>query len=259
MSARDDIMKNAGFRPTPRDVWTLLSQGAEARVWKLSASGADVDSTGNIRTVICKERFSKTYRHPDLDERLTKSRCRSEARVLEKCAKKTDIRVPGVVRVEPPLLYMEHVEGPSLKSYLLDKLNKSKIDFPRLAQLMGEVIGQVHNLGIIHGDLTTSNMLILEDPSSSTEGSSFHLVMIDFGLAKTTSSVEEQAVDLYVLERALESTHPDLPDNFLGMVLQAYSTIRTSNISKPLKPHQQSTLQRLEQVRQRGRKRECFG
>jgi TP53 regulating kinase-like protein len=248
----------AGFQTSPRDQWTLLSQGAEAKVWTLSATGTGGNSNGSAHTIVCKERFSKAYRHPDLDERLTKSRCRSEARVLEKCANKSDIRVPEVIRVEPPLLYIEYVEGPSLKAYLLEKTNQPRISFPLLAKMMGETIGKVHNLGVIHGDLTTSNMLALGDKEEDVE-KSFQLVMIDFGLSKSSSSVEEQAVDLYVLERALESTHPDLPENFLNMVIEAYSAITNCESKNTEKKHQQTTLARLEQVRLRGRKRECFG
>lgn len=249
-----------GFQTSARDQWTLLSQGAEARVWKLSATGIGGDnSNGSARSIICKERFSKAYRHPDLDERLTKSRCRSEARVLEKCAKKSDIRVPEVVRVEAPLLYIEYIEGPSLKSYLLDKTNQPRISFTQLAKLMGEMVGKLHNLGVTHGDLTTSNMMVMEENRDESSEKFLQLVLIDFGLSKSTSSVEEQAVDLYVLERALESTHPDLPENFLEMILEAYSETTNSESKTTEKKHQQTTLNRLEQVRQRGRKRECFG
>jgi TP53 regulating kinase-like protein len=249
-----------GFQTSPRDQWSLLSQGAEAKVWKLSATGIGGNSNGNAPSIIiCKERFSKAYRHPDLDERLTKSRCRSEARVLDKCAKKSDIRVPEVIRVEPPLLYIEYVEGPSLKSYLLDKTNQPRVSFPILAKLMGEMIGKVHNLGVIHGDLTSSNMLTLGHTGEDDVENSFRLVLIDFGLSKSTSSVEEQAVDLYVLERALESTHPDLPENFFDMILKAYAGITNCESRNTEKKHQQTTLKRLEMVRQRGRKRECFG
>lgn len=229
-------------------------------MWKLSATGVSVNnSDGSTRSIIiCKERFSKAYRHPDLDERLTKSRCRSEARVLEKCAKKSDIRVPEVIRVEAPLLYIEYVDGPTLKSYLIDTTNQSRISLSLLAKVMGETIAKLHNLGVVHGDLTTSNMLVLEGENEDKK-KSFQLVMIDFGLAKSTSSVEEQAVDLYVLERALESTHPGLPDYFFDMILEAYAAISDSESKQIEKKHQQSTLKRLEQVRQRGRKRECFG
>ena len=247
----------SGFQPAPRDQWTMLSQGAEARVWKLSllASGDD-DST----TILCKERFSKAYRHPSLDERLTKSRCRTEARVLEKCAQKSNLRVPRVIRVEPPLLYMEYIDGPSLKSHLREAAatqsgdNARILSYPKLAKTMGEMIGKLHALGVIHGDLTTSNMLV---SGQSDDDGSVELVLIDFGLSKSSSSVEEQAVDLYVLERALQSTHPELPTTFLATLLETYQEFNQSTISN--KKSQQSTLQRLEQVRQRGRKRECFG
>lgn len=234
----------------PREEWSLLSQGAEAKVWKLAGINGSVQ-------FICKERFSKAYRHPHLDERLTKSRCRSEARILEKCTKKSDLRVPKVIRVSPPLLYMEYFNGPSLKAYLKEEKDSGFL-YEKLATKMGEMIGKLHNLGVIHGDLTTSNMIVL--PSDRVEmgdqRQDVDLVLIDFGLSKSSSSVEEQAVDLYVLERALESTHPNLPENFWGLILKNYATIA----NKPSeKKHQQSTLQRLEQVRQRGRKRECFG
>ena len=94
---------------------------------------------------------------------------------------------------------------------------------------------------------------------------------MDFGLAKSSSSIEEQAVDLYVLERALESTHPNLRPEFLEQLLHTYGTTTTTRISTSTstniegqrehttKKSSQTTLDRLEQVRMRGRKRECFG
>ena len=238
------------FHPTPREEWTLLCQGAEARIWKLAGNSDD----GTVPW-ICKERFSKSYRHPTLDERLTKSRCRSEARILEKCGKRTqEFRVPKVIRVDPPLLYLEYLDGPSLKDYWMSPRKTCVLAGPRapdtstLARSMGCMIGNLHSLGVIHGDLTTSNMILLLNDDSQ-----FELALIDFGLAKSTTSAEEQAVDLYVLERALQSTHPDLPEDFFDSLLKAYaSTVKTSKNS-------QGAIQRLEQVRLRGRKRECFG
>jgi len=233
--------KEPRFAPPPREQWTLMTQGAEARVWKVPPFNNNDDS------LICKERFSKSYRHPDLDERLIKSRTRSEARILEKCAKKSAIRVPKVVRVERNILYMEFLDGPTLKQYLQDAAisNSTEVDYKRLVQNLGTLIARLHNLGVIHGDLTTSNVLM--------EGQG--LVLIDFGLSKSTSSVEEQAVDLYVLERALQSTHPELPQDFFDNFLKTYEEVASVQTKK----HSQTTLQRLEQVRLRGRKRECFG
>lgn len=242
----EETKEKSQFAPAPREEWELISQGAEAKIWKLSAN------ENSVRW-ICKERFKKAYRHPDLDEKLTKSRCRSEGRVLEKCANKSDLRVPAVIRVSPPLLYLEYLEGPSLKEYLKDESIQEKVDNVDLAKMIGEILSKLHNLGVVHGDLTSSNMIVLDSEGSPKD---IQLILIDFGLAKSTSSVEEQAVDLYVLERALQSTHPELPENFFQLILDTYA----EKVNKPNeKKSQQTTLQRLEQVRQRGRKRECFG
>ena len=86
MSKTDDV---GTFEPQPD--WTLISQGAEARIWKVSRD----DDTH----VIAKERFSKRYRHQKLDERLTKQRCRAEARILAKCKNSGG---PPVPNVQPP-------------------------------------------------------------------------------------------------------------------------------------------------------------
>jgi TP53 regulating kinase and related kinases len=100
--------------------------------------------------------------------------------------------------------------------------------------------------------LTTSNMIY--DPnaiSDSNKHTSSHLTLLDFGLARVSSNPEEMAVDLYVLERALISTHPELENTpFLPEILKAYkATCHKSD----------AVLQRLSAVRLRGRKRECFG
>jgi TP53 regulating kinase-like protein len=107
---------------------------------------------------------------------------------------------------------------------------------------MGSILAKLHSNGVVHGDLTTSNMMIQENGA---------LVLIDFGLAHISSNPEDLAVDLYVLERALLSTHPELVDiHFLDQVLTTYkSECKKSD----------AILQKLSQVRLRGRKRECFG
>jgi TP53 regulating kinase-like protein len=301
-------MKDKGeseFETSPRSEWILISQGAEARVWKLKTTTNNAGSDNNDAYAVCKERFSKAYRHPDLDARLTKSRCRSEAKILEKCVKKTKIRVPKVIRVSPPNLYLEFLVGPTIKSYLQQQHNnvpadnderddaipttksvaendtdttnqgnksiqQSNISEKELAHMMGELVGRLHNIGIVHGDLTTSNIMIVEKFDDENGTYSFELSLIDFGLSKSTFAAEEQAVDLYVLERALLSTHPNLSENFFDLVLENYKFTAETDTSgdddpngagnrKKRKNNSQTALQRLEQVRMRGRKRECFG
>jgi TP53 regulating kinase-like protein len=243
-----------------RPDWTMISQGAEARLWKIpkydreDTNNANASSPFPTQTVIAvaKERFSKSYRHKILDERLTKHRCRAEARILEKCLKK-GMSVPLVYRTQGSVLYLEFIEGPTVRDYLHNLLHQdgSQERVKNMAQYIGDTVGTLHGLGVIHGDLTTSNMMVPSAVVSSSDASVV-LTLIDFGLAKNTESAEERAVDLYVLERALTSTHPTLPDDFFDLALQAYAVAAAASKCD-------ATLTRLEQVRQRGRKRECFG
>jgi len=288
--------------------WILLSQGAEARVWKVPHFPRPVaTATSSTVVAICKERFSKSYRHRDLDERLTKQRCRTEARLLEKLGATTTttkqadstrllLDVPKVLRVEntnypePALLYLEYVDGTTVRDYLEDNVlatnqhdkdnnnttTTTTLVLPKLAESMGSMIAQLHAEGMVHGDLTTSNMMLRREivllEQSSATAAPITITLIDFGLAKHTTSAEERAVDLYVLERALQSTHPTLPASFWETVLQVYAASTTATTttkeattaSKTKSTHRRggtadATLARLEQVRQRGRKRECFG
>ena len=127
------------------------------------------------------------------------------------------------------------------------------------AEAVGELVADMHNVNIVHGDLTTSNVMIRNPPRPPSNGDRHAnawtpiLVLIDFGLAGTAGnkgvSHEEKAVDLYVLERAFEATHPG-SRALVEEILRAYKgRSKTSD----------SVLQRLGAVRLRGRKRECFG
>ncbi|KAI8992251.1 hypothetical protein BDB01DRAFT_841611 [Pilobolus umbonatus] len=73
----------------------------------------------------------------------------------------------------------------------------------------------MHQLNIIHGDLTTSNLMIRDSNQS--------IVLIDFGLSFISSLAEDKAVDLYVLERAFLSTHPNTETLFQS-ILEYYAS-----------------------------------
>ena len=106
---------------------------------------------------------------------------------------------------------------------------------------IGQALARLHDGGVIHGDLTTSNMLLREADGA--------LVFIDFGLSHFSTVPEEKGVDLYVLERALASTHSDKPDLFQG-ILEAY---------RGASAQYSATFNRFAEVRQRGRKRTMVG
>jgi TP53 regulating kinase and related kinases len=226
---------------------------------------------------------------------LTKQRCRMEARLLDKCKTK-GIDVPNVLRVESiasaALIYLEYLEGKTVRDVLdddvlpqlgqqpdegcsgaardatsLDAASATITLLHQLAQEIGSTVAKLHAAGMVHGDLTTSNMMLKQQQTTTTDTDSLlsrTITLIDFGLAKNTTAAEERAVDLYVLERALQSTHPTLPESFWETALAAYASYGGDvGVGQPLSQKKsstkQETLTRLDQVRQRGRKRECFG
>lgn len=213
----------------------LLKQGAEARVFESSFVG---------RRSIVKERFSKKYRHPLLDSKLTLKRLNAEARCMTK-ARRLGVPTPVLYAVDPFLhtLTFEFVDGPSVKEILLDFGLNGVIEeqLEDIALQIGNAIGKLHDGGLVHGDLTTSNMIIKKGPNQ--------LVLIDFGLSFTSTLPEDKAVDLYVLERALLSMHSSC-GNVMDKILTAY---RKSS------KQWSSTMNKLAQVRQRGRKRTMVG
>lgn len=213
----------------------LLKQGAEARVFESTFVG---------RRCVVKERFSKKYRHPTLDAKLTLKRLNAEARCMTK-ARKLGVPTPVLLSVDPVLhsLTFEYVEGPMVKETFLEFGSNGIVEerLQDIATQIGNSIAKLHDGGLVHGDLTTSNMLIRKDTNQ--------LVLIDFGLSFTSALPEDKAVDLYVLERALVSMHSSC-GNVMERVLAAYR-----------KSSKQwcSTLNKLAQVRQRGRKRSMVG
>lgn len=138
-----------------------------------------------------------------------------------------------------------------------------------LMERVGEAVGRLHEVGVVHGDLTSSNLMLRsgqEDPTSTDDGVveneeatkaeeeegvslEGEVVLIDFGLAAQSVQDEDKAVDLYVLERAFGSTHPELEEDF-KIVLEAYG-----------KSHKGArvVLKKLEEVRMRGRKKSMIG
>ncbi|GJT48103.1 TP53-regulating kinase-like protein [Tanacetum coccineum] len=183
----------------------LIKQGAEARVFESTFAG---------RKCVVKERFSKKYRHPTLDAKLTLKRLNAEARCLTK-ARKVGVVTPVLYAVDTVLhsLTFEYVEGLSVKDHFLEFGSKGVglENTDEFALQIGNTIGKLHDGGVVHGDLTTSNMLWRDGK----------LVLIDFGLSFVSTLPEDKAVDLYVLERALLSMHSSL-GNVMEKVLAAY-------------------------------------
>lgn len=209
----------------------IYKQGAESKIYS---------SLYSDRKIIIKERFSKQYRNKLLDQTLRKERTKAEAKAILKC-KQGGVATPVLYSLDliNCKIIMENINGKTISDYLISMQNYNQ-DNAKLIQVLmdiGAIIGKMHSLGIFHGDLTTSNILIKEDET---------LVLIDFGLSHFNPSNEDKAVDLYVLERAFISTHPYL-SNLFPTILDGYKNAYESNV--------QTVINQFQNVRARGRKR----
>ena len=240
----------SAFDPELLKSFEMIKQGAEAKLYK---------GTYEQKDVIVKERFKKSYRHPDLDKALTSKRIKIETKMLVK-ASTIGVQVPAVHKtfLSHGIIMMQYIDESitcreffvNIQRALLsseEEANKSAQEaLDETSRLIGEAIGKLHRNQIIHGDLTTSNMLIKK---SETRPSSVWL--IDFGLSNVSGQLEDKAVDLYVLERALLSTHSTQAARIFENILKGYAH-----------EHGETTKQvidKLDQVRLRGRKRDMIG
>lgn len=168
----------------------VLSWGAEATLYNTEWFG--------LKAVI-KTRIQKKYRNPRLDYELRKSRTILESRLLIN-AKKNDVRTPYVYEIDlnTTSIVMEKIEGSLLKNLLINTMPKDK----QLAIIkrVGEDVGKLHINDIIHGDLTTSNIMLSND----------QIVFIDFGLGKVSKAIEDKGVDILLMKKCFISTHTSM-------------------------------------------------
>ena len=232
----------------------LVTQGAEGRLYK---------TTYLLPSLPCalKYRLPKPYRHPVLDQRLTRQRIVAEARILAKC-RREGVAVPSVYAVDEGAgcLFIEWVEGEPVRAALnrwlrehADEDAGASAEVKGLMRRVGRAVGRLHQIGVVHGDLTTSNMMMkpaqAEDGAEDESILSGEIVVIDFGLSSQSQHDEDRAVDLYVLERAFGSTHPRAEILFDELLEGYKETFKQAQIS----------LRKLEEVRMRGRKRSMIG
>ena len=268
MDASDAIPSPFIHSQPPLD---LLTQGAEALLYRTHFLTPS-------HPCALKYRPSKPYRHPSLDKRLTRHRILSEARILVKC-RREGVSVPAVLALDAEgsvgggggWMIMEWVAGKTVREVMVEGAKRRKEGVIErweegVEELMGKIgraVGRMHEVGIVHGDLTTSNMMlrpgeILQQNGVSTIGERTEtakeslegeIVLIDFGLAGQSIQDEDKAVDLYVLERAFGSTHPEAEEGFQEVLKVYGESYKGAKV----------VLKRLEDVRMRGRKRSMLG
>lgn len=184
--------------------------------------------------VVEKRRIKKSYRIKNIDDRLISFRTKEEAKLMTE-ARLHGISVPIIydVNLEAGVITMEFLDGDRIKDILNNLDEKERI---RICKKIGESIARFHSNDIIHGDITTSNMILLDD----------RVHFIDFGLGEKNSEIEAKGVDLHVLMEALESTHSKYANCF-DYVLDGYK--------KEFKGDANIVVKKIEEIVKRGRYR----
>jgi Kae1-associated kinase Bud32 len=203
----------------------ILYRGAEAEICRSKYQGRDV---------VQKHRVKKSYRIKEIDDQLIASRTKEEAKLMAE-SRTVGVSVPIIYDVDLShgIITMEYLAGKRVKDILntLEEQERKKI-----CQKIGESIARLHNHDIIHGDITTSNMILLHD----------RIYFIDFGLGCKTIETEAKGVDLHVLMEAFESTHSKFSSCF-QYVFEGYRGQFQGNASEVMK--------KIKDIIQRGRYR----
>ena len=184
---------------------SLLKKGAEASLYLIKWHG---------RKVVVKMRIPKKYRPATLDEQIRTYRTVHEPQLMHE-AKAAGVPTPLIYMVNVPeaSITMQYVEGQQIKQ-LLNKAPQGRRH--ELCVAIGELIGKLHRQGLIHGDLTTSNMIL--NPEDE-------IYFVDFGLGEKNVEVEAQGVDLHLMKRALQSTHYQFWEECFKDVMCGYSSV----------------------------------
>ena len=204
----------------------MIHQGAEATVFSGYWMGEEA---------IFKKRNNRSYRHPDLDRRLTRQRLSVEVRVLRKLHS-TKVPSPSLfdVDIDEGWIVLSKVEGVTLYESLLN--SESNIE---QIKKFGGLIRQLHELGRSHGDLTTHNVLINQDDD---------LTLIDFGLSKISPEIEHLGLDLQVLHECLNASHYE-ENGAVESMIDGYLTNSSDNVF----PSGPDVIERFNLIRRRVR------
>ncbi|WP_231553443.1 bifunctional N(6)-L-threonylcarbamoyladenine synthase/serine/threonine protein kinase [Methanobacterium formicicum] len=188
----------------------LLAKGAEANIYP------DHYLDGEV---LVKKRVVKGYRIKEIDDYLRKKRTKNEAKLMAE-AKRCGVVTPLVydVDLKEYSITMEKVQGLEVKKIFSseDPLDLNQIR--SISRTIGENVALLHDCGLIHGDLTTSNLILGEDGKS--------VVFIDFGLGKVSDLVEDKGVDLLVFKKAINGIHYDISQECFDHILKGYEGAR---------------------------------
>ena len=204
----------------------ILAKGAEADI----CNGKWID-----RETIIKKRIPKRYRIKEIDVSIRKSRTKQEAKLL------SSVKSGGVLS---PILYdvdlkeksiaMEKIEGELLKN-ILGKCSAS--EQKKLSLAIGHSIALIHVKDIIHGDITSSNIMVKDGK----------VVFIDFGLGRYSNLIEDKCVDLLTFKKSLQTIDYKIASGIFDDVLEAYASSYNDEFKK------NEIIEKISEIESRGR------
>lgn len=201
---------------------------------------------------IIKERFEKKYRLSELDKKITKQRMLNESRSIARSSK-CGINVPTIYFVDMVnrKIYLQAISNSCQLKEILKVIDEATFGgfisnynslIEKIILSLGELLSKLHNADIIHGDLTPSNILLKINMNNIQPDYSFNsgkevilskvdydfMYLIDFGLSgfsnSVASAIEDKAVDLYLLKRAIVSSNPKSQE-IVSIILPLYNII----------------------------------
>ncbi|MCW4004256.1 MAG: KEOPS complex kinase/ATPase Bud32 [Candidatus Bathyarchaeota archaeon] len=204
----------------------LLKKGAEASLYVVDWHG---------RKAVIKVRIPKRYRPDELDKQIRGYRTIHEPQLMHE-AKTAGVATPLIYMVNVPesTIVMEFIEGEQVKQLLNKAAKAQRHD---VCVKIGESIARLHQHGLIHGDLTTSNMIL------SCNGRVF---FVDFGLGEKNTEIEARGVDLHLMKRALQSTHYKFWEECLQSVLCGYTSVLGVEMAEKV-------YEKIREIERRGR------
>ncbi len=204
----------------------LLKKGAEASIYLAEWCN---------RRVVVKTRLPKKYRPEQLDSTIRRYRTVHEPQLIHD-AKRAGVPTPIIfqVDVKNSTIVMEYIEGKQVKQFLDTISQKRRRE---VCVEIGELIARLHQNGLTHGDLTTSNMIL------SDGGKVF---LVDFGLGDRSSELEARGVDLHLLKRALQSTHFTVAEECFHFALEGYTKVTGAKTTALV-------LEKIREIEKRGR------
>ncbi|MEM1946924.1 MAG: Kae1-associated kinase Bud32 [Candidatus Caldarchaeum sp.] len=201
----------------------------EGRVIRVGAEAVVRQAFWKNIKLVKKHRVPKRYRQESIDERVRRNRTLHEAKTLSYLSE-NGVPTPLLLflDVQQSAIYMQMIEGLELRNAPNPVAH---------AVRLGEIVGAMHILGVAHGDLTLSNVLVC---------GSQELWLVDFGLSVFNAELEDRAVDVHLLERSASSSFPEIAQSFFKAFLKGYGAVLGDEQAE-------KTLRKVGEIRRRGR------